>query len=388
MFLPVEIFKALRTALVSQQEYVMINRTRTRQPILIGAAILFLAVAFAPAGAQTRPQPKIQPPPQTGGEPNASPSILVSPDEDYRIGPRDVIEIRVDDAPELSITTSVNADGTFLMPYLKRLKAQGKTSEELANEIANGLRGRYLKDPNILVAVKQFYSRSFFILGAVKKPGVYQIEGRPQLMKLITLAGGPADNHGSLAFIIREIRKKEASSAAAGGSIKPVSTDAAQNAANPIPEANAADDPEYDIKMVNINGMFKGLGLHEQNSYLEPGDIVNIPPADVFYVAGEVNAPGSFPLSEGTTLRQAIALSQGTTFNAALGSGVIFRQDATSGKRLEIPVNVGAVMKGRKEDIPILANDIVIVPNSRTKTIGNSILKAVGMGAAQRGVIY
>ena len=45
-------------------------------------------------------------------------------------------------------------------------------------------------------------------------------------------------------------------------------------------------------------------------------------------------------------------------------------------------------MKAKKEDIPILANDIVIVPNSRTKTIGNSILKAVGMGAAQRGVIF
>jgi hypothetical protein len=74
--------------------------------------------------------------------------------------------------------------------------------------------------------------------------------------------------------------------------------------------------------------------------------------------------------------------------NAALGSGVIFRQDATTGKRVEIPVDVGAVMKAKKDDIAIMANDIVIVPNSRSKTIGNSILKAVGMGAAQRGVIY
>ena len=74
--------------------------------------------------------------------------------------------------------------------------------------------------------------------------------------------------------------------------------------------------------------------------------------------------------------------------NAALGSGVIFRQDAATGKRVEIPIDVGAVMKKGKEDIAILANDIVIVPNSKGKTIGNAILKAVGMGAAQRGVIY
>ena len=66
----------------------MSNMTRTTQPTFIGAVILFLVVALSPAGAQTRQQPKIQPPPQSGGEPNASPSILVSPDQDYRIAPR------------------------------------------------------------------------------------------------------------------------------------------------------------------------------------------------------------------------------------------------------------------------------------------------------------
>ena len=364
----------------------MSNKTGTTHASFIGAVTLFLVIALASAGAQTRQQPKIQPPPQAGGEPNPSPAILVSPDQDYRIGARDVIEIRVDDAPELSVTASVNADGTFLMPYLKRVKALSKTTEELSREIADGLRGRYLKDPNVIVSVKQFYSRSFFILGAVKKPGVYQAEGRLQLMKLITLAGGPAENRGSTAYIIREIKKKQGSPLD-GPSAKPASV-AAQNAPTPTGETGTADEPEYDITMVNINGMFKGLGLGGKDSFLEPGDIVNIPKVDVFYVAGEVNAPGSFPLSEGTTLRQAIALSQGTTMNAALGSGVIFRQDVTTGKRVEIPIDVGAVMKAKKEDIALVANDIVIVPNSKSKTIGNGILKAIGMGAAQRGIVY
>jgi len=45
------------------------------------------------------------------------------------------------------------------------------------------------------------------------------------------------------------------------------------------------------------------------------------------------------------------------------------------------------VMKGKKDDVPIMANDIVIVGNSRAKTVGNAILKAFGMSAAQRGII-
>jgi polysaccharide export outer membrane protein len=339
----------------------------TSRVALIG--ILVTGMLALGSEAQTRPQPKVAAPAQTSVESAASPSILVSPSEDYRIGARDVIEIKVDDAPELSITVPVNADGTFLMPYLKRLKAEGKTPEELAREIADRIRGRYLKEPNVMVAVKQFSSRSIFVLGAVKSPGVYQIEGKASLLRLITLAGGPAENYGSVAFIIHEIRKRPVSS-----------TTESANAGDPNAE------PEFEVRTLNIAGMFKGIGLVDPKSYLEPGDIVHIPRADVFFVAGEVNAPGSFPLTEGTTLRQAIALSQGTTLNASLGNGVIFRQDPATGKRLEINVDIGAVMKGRKDDVPILANDMVIVSNSRAKSVGNSILKALGMGTAQRGI--
>lgn len=364
----------------------MSNKIRTTPLTLIGT-ILFLGFAFAIAGAQTRQQPKIQPPAQTGGEPNNTPTIIVAPDQDYRIGPRDVIEVRIEDAVELSNTYQVNADGTFLMPYLKRVKAQDKTPEELSRFISDALRARYLKDPQVLVVVKQYYSRTFFIQGAVKKPGVYQMEGHPSLLKLLSVAGGLAENHGSTAFIIREgkAKKKTESPADAGGEIKQASALVASQttqAAGPAEE----EMPEYTLKTVNISGLYKGR--FDQNAFVEPGDIVNIPQADVFFVAGEVNAPGSFPLSEGTTLRQAIALSQGTTLNAALGSGVIFRTDIATGKRVEIPVDVGAVMKAKKDDVGILANDIIIVPNSKGKTIGNAILKAVGMGAAQRGVIY
>jgi polysaccharide export outer membrane protein len=117
---------------------------------------------------------------------------------------------------------------------------------------------------------------------------------------------------------------------------------------------------------------------------IEPGDIVYVPPANVFFVAGEVNAPGSFRLKEGTTLRQAISLAQGTTFKAKLGRGVIFRDNPKSGKRDEIHVDIADVMSGKKDDLPILPNDVIIVPNSRAKSVSSSLLSALGISAATR----
>jgi polysaccharide export outer membrane protein len=358
-------------------------RVANKYALIISLAFVLAFTTISQAVAQQRQQPQqAKPQGSPAGEPTTTPNILVSPGEDYHIGPRDVIEIRVEDAEELSGSFAINADGTFIMKYLRRLKAEGKTPEELATLIEDGLRGRYLKDPQVLVSVKQYHSRTFFIQGSVRRPGVYQIEGRPSLLKLITVAGGLADNYGSSAYVIREIKPKKEdtskdNSPASGGQMSQVA-DHKQTTGQ-----EDEDGPEYEFITVNITGLLKGQP--EKNMFLEPGDIVNIPPLDIFYVAGEVNSPGSFQLKEGTTLRQAISLAQGTTYNAATSNGIIFRDDAVTGKRQEIKIDINQVMKGKKEDVAIMPNDIIIVPNSKAKSIGNAVLKALGMGAAQRG---
>lgn len=361
-------------------------RIVNRYALTISLTLILALAAVTPAQQQRQQPQQPKPSSQLPGEPTTTPNILVSPDEDYRIGPRDVIEIRVEDAEELSSTYAINADGSFVMKYLRRIKAEGKTTEELATLIEDGLRGRYLKDPQVLVSVKQYHSRTFFIQGSVRRPGVYQIEGRPSLLKLITVAGGFADNYGSSAYVIREIKPKKDESSKDNSSKDNSSANNSQmsQVADRKPSTDSQEEPEYEFITVNITGMLRGQP--EKNMFLEPGDIVNIPPLDVFYVAGEVNSPGSFQLKEGTTLRQAISLAQGTTYNAAMGRGVIFRDDLATGKRQEIKIDIGQVMKGGgKEDIAIMPNDIIIVPNSKAKSIGNAVLKALGMGAAQRG---
>jgi polysaccharide export outer membrane protein len=376
--------------------------TCNRQAYLVWMAFMSVALATAtwPAtahGQNRRQQTKqYQPAAQPAGD-SIIPNVIIAPGEDYRIGPSDLIEVVIDDAPELSRTFRVNGDGAIVVPFLGRVAVGQKTPDELAAFIADRLRGDYLQNPQVSVMVLQINSRTYFVQGAVRRPGLYQIEGEPSLLKLISVAGGLGENYGSTAFIIRELKAGVTIRARGTGDAQALRDDSHANdkanddssALTPGPTRPAPDSAasaKYELLKVNINGLLRGN--FDQNITVGPGDIVHIPPTDVFFVAGEVNAPGSFALKEGTTLRQAISLAQGTAFQAAAGRSIIFREDPVSGKRQEIQVDVPAVMNGKREDIPILANDIVIVPNSRVKSITGTLLRAFGVNATRIPVRY
>ncbi|HEX5084491.1 MAG TPA: polysaccharide biosynthesis/export family protein [Blastocatellia bacterium] len=329
--------------------------------------------------------------PQTPVSDPGNSRILSDPDKDYRINPGDVIQIQIEDAPELSHNYQVSSTGRIEMPVLGMVDAQKKTTFELARLIAQGLReGEYLNHPNVLVTVKQYRNQTFFIQGAVHSPGVYQTEGRPSLLTMISLAGGLMDNHGSTAFILRPNKSKK--SGPESGNVKvnidqPSSSDQLagdqpggsdqMQAQTEAPASAQPADSDYELIKVNISALYRG----QFDQRVEPGDIINIPRADVFFIAGEVKAPGSFTLKEGTTLRQAVSLAQGMTFSAKASRGVIFREDPLKGARQEIKVDIADVMSGRQEDIPLMPNDVIIIPNSRTKSVGGMLLRALGTSA-------
>lgn len=348
--------------------------------ISIVAAMALFAGSFVKTDAQERRQQKLyQPTAQSSNSDTVMPNIIVSPGEDYRIGPSDVIEIIVEDAPELSRAFRVGSDGHITLPFVGRIPVQQKTTDELSKLLADRLRGDYLQDPQVSVAVLQINSHTYFVQGAVRRPGLYQVEGQPSLLKLLTIAGGLSENYGATAFVIREI-KAEISNVKS--EISNITSDAQPQNTGENVDAKA----KYELLKVNINGLLRGN--FDQDIGIGPGDIIHIPPTDIFFVAGEVNAPGSFPLKEGTTLRQAISLAQGTTFQAAATRAIIFREEMSSGKRQEIAVDVPAVMNGKKSDVPILANDIIIIPNSRLKSVGGTLLRAFGVSAARIPVRY
>jgi polysaccharide export outer membrane protein len=344
---------------------------------MIAVAALSFAMGAAKAAGNQDSRPPQDPPAsgrddasKNGARPAGGPSVFVATSDDYRIGPSDVLDIKIEDAPELSGLRTVSESGAIEMHFLGKFLAKEKTPEELAALISEALRkAEYLKNPKVVISVAEYNSRSFYVLGSVRTPGVYRIKGRADMLTLLTLAGGLADNHGSTAFIFRRPR---AAAPAADPQVAAV-------------VARAEEEGDYQVESANISGLMKGI--IKNNVSLEPGDIVRIPPADVFFIGGEVAAPGSFSLKEGTTLRQAIALARGMTFKAAPSRGTIFREDPATGKQQEIRVDISAVMTNKKPDMPIMANDIIIIPDSRLKAVGGALLSAFGMATVNRGAV-
>jgi protein involved in polysaccharide export with SLBB domain len=112
---------------------------------------------------------------------------------------------------------------------------------------------------------------------------------------------------------------------------------------------------------VDLAAVMKG---RNEDVALLAGDVIVVPSLTKahFFVAGEANKPGVFEFSEGMTLRQAAVLFEGMTSKASLSRTVILRKDHANGMRSRIPVDLEGVMQGKKDDMGILVDDVIIIP--------------------------
>lgn len=157
---------------------------RRRLPSLTAAAIIALggasAMAEAAWAATDLPPPDALIQPRVAGE--------------YRIEPQDVLDINVSQVEELSKPVEVDTAGNILLPLVGELPAAGRTATQLSDEIAAALKQKYMKDPQVVVAVKDAQGQKITVDGAVSQPGVYALNGPTTLMQAVSLAKG-ADPH-------------------------------------------------------------------------------------------------------------------------------------------------------------------------------------------------
>jgi polysaccharide biosynthesis/export protein len=125
----------------------------------------------------------------------------------YRIGPQDVLDISVFQAPDLSKTVEVADNGTIDVPLLGETPASGRTAQELQRDLSSRLGAKYLQSPQVTVTVKEFNSSRVTIAGAVKSPGVFPYKGQT-LFQFVTMAGGLAFEANSTVIVLRETNGK------------------------------------------------------------------------------------------------------------------------------------------------------------------------------------
>jgi len=109
---------------------------------------------------------------------------------EYKIGPKDLLDISVFGLNDLNRTVRVSEDGTITLPLLGEVKVEGLTKTGLEKKLSELLEEKYLHNPQVTVFIREYQSTRVSVLGAVNNPGLYDLLGRETLMQIISQAGG------------------------------------------------------------------------------------------------------------------------------------------------------------------------------------------------------
>jgi polysaccharide biosynthesis/export protein len=321
-------------------------------------------------------------------------------DSSYRIGPGDLLEVRVFGRPELGREQRVGNQGKIRLPFIQDLSVACKTEAELAQLIAEKYT-KYLRDPQIDVFVKEYNSQPVAVIGSVTKPGRFQLQRRVRLLELITFSGGPLLNAGGVVNIIRgsspdycEMSEKGAvptKSQPGIARILPANQQPSSPTTPPLPD-QASPSSGDQIDQIDQNKAFilsyklqdVLIGNSDSNPYVISGDIISIPETDQVYVVGQVSKPGPLPVRSKITLLQAIGMAGGFTLDAARGKVKVVRTEPGTNARTETVYDINEIQKKKAEDIALMPNDVVDVPTSLKSNIGR---RALGVGFALAGTL-
>jgi len=155
-----------------------------------------------------------------------------------------------------------------------------------------------------------------------------------------------------------------------------------------LPKAALDPTGQFYVAEVNLNDILKST-KPELNIQVQPDDIVSVPRGELVYVIGEVKKAGGYVLNEKMTISilKVLALAQGLTPLAAPKAATILRE-RQGAPREEIPINLKDIMSGKTQDIALMPNDILFVPNNAVKgfmgRLGETALNSIMYSAVYR----
>ena len=296
-------------------------------------------------------------------EPEAeiTPAMLEPSDDPYELGPGDILEIEIAEIPGTLAKTFVMPDGMVYYNLSDGVEAEGLTTQELAESLAEQLKRDY-SDPVVNVTLVEVQSRRYWLLGRVYNPGLYPLRQPTTLIEAISMAGGLFSSRFSGST--EELADLGNSIVIRDGEILPV-----------------------DFKKLIRDGDMS------QNIYLRPNDYIYLPSAQTQAVLllGSVQQPKSVSFKDELTLAECIAYGLGPAPQAYLEKVVIVRGSLREPK--VAVVNFYAIMTGRAPDVQLRPGDIVWVPDNPweiaydyIKTVIRSAAQAIAVNEGARAV--
>lgn len=267
----------------------------------------------------------------------------------YVLGPDDRIQIQAFQVPELPNTpVQIAGDGSINLPLAGRVQAGGLTISGLEQELAARF-SEYVRNPSVTVSIVEYRSQPVSVVGAVNNPGLIQLKGRKNLVEVIASAGGLRNDAGNEATITRAVAK------------------------GPLPVPDAKTDPsgKYYVARVKLHNVLEA-NSPQDNIIIEADDQIMIPKAPMLYVVGAVQKPGGYILSsrDTVTVLQAVALAGGLTPVASAKKAKIMHRNGDGSAPTELPTNVSKILSGEAPDVSLHRDDILFIPNSKSKSVG------------------
>ncbi len=213
----------------------------------IGRRTAFLSLFILQAGWLALPQqpsqqeaPAQQDPSRPGpigeAKPSAeSPSAPVDP-RTYKIGPEDVLSVRVWREPELSGLVTVRPDGMITAALVGDIQVNGMTPEALGDKLKAAY-ATYINNPIVQVAVQAVRSKKYYVTGQIQRTGAFPLIVPTTVMEALAQSGNFADFANKKKIVVMR------------------------------------GDKRFQF---NYNEVVKGKNL-DQNIYLENGDFIIVP---------------------------------------------------------------------------------------------------------------
>lgn len=375
-----------------------------RQPNRTGSVLLFCCLVAGVAGGCT-----------AGGEQSARSAIDSSSAEnvagtcdepalirlwhrrvsdtpaDLPIGPGDVLTISVAEVEELQRQQlRVAPDGTIGLPLIGTMEVAGMSENDLRAAIGQRLLV-YMKFPRVELFVERYQARDVAVIGAVQKPGLYDLRNSSQsIIDLIGLAGGMTAEAAQQVIFVPPNYGKRASSGTQASlptredqqpQLRVASNDTSASYADPQNQdvhdseyisassyselqsethSAIASDPNIKGRTWIVLDLSKPAAQACLDFPTRPGDVVMLPIAGEVMVQGWVRSPGAFRIMPGMTVLASVSAAGGAMFSR---TAELLRTDSNA-RHTRTAFDLSKLAKGAVPDVPVQSGDVIVVDRS------------------------